>query len=200
MRFRLAIGLLVVTAANCLLALASEPIPACIFTLPVKRDPTQCFPEWPITTRLIDNRIDLEPLNTHPDRRLSLADGLVVFGVGGKFGYCDRDGVVRIKALYDQAQAFSEKRAVIEVDRKYGYVDTNGTVIVKPAFKWAYPYWKGLGGVQSGDLWGLLDINGEWVIRPKYKELSLLVGGIRVTTVDGREGWIDSTGTISRYE
>lgn len=91
------------------------------------------------------------------------ADGYRSYYKNGLFGYKDSLGNVAIEAAWDQAEAFSEDRAVVYRDGLAGYIDLQGKVISEPRWNIAHPYMNGLAVVQGTDGWHALDPDGKLI-------------------------------------
>jgi hypothetical protein len=53
--------------------------------------------------------------------------------LGGKWGYIDPTGALRIPVRFDDAFAFSERRARVVVDGLAGFIDEAGAWVAEPA-------------------------------------------------------------------
>lgn len=120
---------------------------------------------------------------------------LVGIAVEGKFGFQDKQGVIRIPARFENVGQFSEGLAKVQVDQTVGYINTMGNMVIKlpydiPYFnRRGYSYqalWarardfkEGLAAVilfvddqnsPNGkiDRWGYIDRQGKVSIPPKY--------------------------------
>jgi hypothetical protein len=131
--------------------------------------------------------------------------------IGGKWGYIDKTGAIKIQPQFDGAGDFSDGLAgVMAVEggvQKYGYIDTSGTLVIKPQFDWESSFSEGLAAVGAGsaeDLrCGFIDKTGRTVIPMQYELASptwKFSGGLCKVMVkeagQQRWGFIDKTGTM----
>jgi hypothetical protein len=93
------------------------------------------------------------------------------FDETGKYGYMDKEGVVKIEPQWDYASDFYMGYGTVSNDSKYGMVDKDGNVVVPIIYQ-------NLGNINT-DLQSLF--NPELLIRAKK---------------DGLWGYIDETGTV----
>ncbi len=89
---------------------------------------------WPHLARTGTSITDM--MATEPVRRLS--DNLRAVKVGGKWGYIDKDGAIRIKPQFDMAGDFSEGYAWVMVTvngkKKIGLIDSKGVYSIQPEY------------------------------------------------------------------
>src|SRR5439155_21035691 len=91
------------------------------------------------------------------DKVMDFAEGLAAVRVGDKWGYVDESGAVAIEIKFEQADSFSEGRAVVAMGHdenlRFGFIDTTGTFVVAPRFREARVFHEGLARVtELGDL------------------------------------------------
>jgi len=95
---------------------------------------------------------------------------------GGRVGFVDASGAVRIAPEVDDASAFSEGLAVAKRGADWGFVDIDGEWAIEPRFEEARPFKNGVarvlvtipgerGGPPLGSSWELVDRSGETVAR-----------------------------------
>ena len=146
----------------------------------------------------------------------SFHEGLAAVRIGDKYGYIDRSGQVLIAPRFDYAQIFSEGLARIVMNRRSGYIDKTGTIVIAPRFHKAFKFSDGLARVcappSHPDLLfriarllgyedryaypcGYIDRTGKLIIGYQFLPASGFDNGYaRVTTLDGRQGYIDHSG------
>ncbi len=56
---------------------------------------------------------------------------------GGKWGFVDSVGFIRINPVYDEAKGFRSHIAAVKVGRNWGYINNRGQYVFKPQFKFA---------------------------------------------------------------
>ena len=193
MRLLAIAGIFFCSYAFCLTLLAEdlkvdEIIPARIMTLPVKEDPTLCFPQSPVNTFLLGDRVNLKELQHYPERKLWLVEGLSVFGIRGKEGYCDQEGKIVIPAQFERADNFHNGLAVIQLAGKYGYIDPTGKFVIKPRFERAENFNEKRAVVAIDGKYGYIDLKGEVVIEPKYSSAATFYAGRAIVRLDNKFG------------
>lgn len=146
-------------------------------------------------------------------RHASFHEGLAAVRIGDAYGYIDSSGRVVIEPRFDHANIFSEGLARVVVDGLSGYIDRAGAIVIEPRFERAHKFSEGLARVcapprQPSLLFriaqlvgyedfqaypcGYIDRTGKLVIDYRYLPATGFQGGYaRVTTLDGRTGYID---------
>ncbi len=151
--------------------------------------------------------------------KASYHEGLAAVRIGDRYGYIDRSGHVVIPPRFQYAQIFSEGLARVVIADRSGYIDRTGRVVIEPRFHRAFRFSDGLARVcappEHPSLlfrvarlvgWedhyaypcGYIDRHGELVIEYQYLPADGFENGYaRVTTLDGREGYIDHSGRFA---
>jgi hypothetical protein len=112
------------------------------------------------------------------------ADTLRPFQRGGKWGYIDSSGRVRVEPRFEWAEEFSEGLAAFEsVDGKYGFVDETGRVVVEPKFDNWTEFSEGVAAVSLDFAWGYIDKAGAWVIPPRFASARPFHDGLALVAV-----------------
>ncbi len=142
----------------------------------------------------------------------ALADqGEVLFPVrsGGKWGYIDKTGQLKIQPQYDYAFEFAEGLAAIctgvtrwstgspeefPEDGKWGYIDQTGTVIIQPQFEFASSFSEGAAHVRTAGKSGFIDRTGQWVIPAEFSWADNFSDGLAGAEQSGLWGYIDRKG------
>ena len=79
--------------------------------------------------------------------------------IGGKWGFVDKEGNIKIEPQFNDARSFSNGLAAVKIDDKWGFIDEDGTVCIEPAFYDAKDFnEKGSCFVNVGESWQLLKI------------------------------------------
>jgi hypothetical protein len=68
------------------------------------------------------------------------SEGLAPVRVKGRWGYMDRNGVMKIKPAYTSVGSFDQGFAVIATEKGYGLIDKTGEVRLSPKFQWLVIY------------------------------------------------------------
>lgn len=148
--------------------------------------------------------------------KASFHQGLAAVRLGDQYGYIDRSGRVIIPPRFQFAQIFSEGLARVVIDDRSGYIDRSGRILIAPQFHKAFKFSDGLARVcapprQPSLLFrvfrwlgwedheaypcGYIDQTGKLVIDYQFLPSHGFVNGYaQVTTLDGREGYIDHAG------
>ena len=117
-------------------------------------------------------------------------DGLIGAGIGGKQGFIDRLGNVKIPFIYEEIYAFENGYAGVKLDGKYGVIDERGSVIIPFEYDEVYYTGKALFAVGKGcgKDWELLllDENGQNVLPVRCEGFKNSEGLAWVRTIEGR--------------
>ena len=138
------------------------------------------------------------------------ASGLYPVSVGGKWGYIDKTGAIKIQPQFDGARDFSDGLAMVSIAYKWGYIDTSGTMVIQPRFEpaLAYPFSEGLAAVGKASAedarYGFMDKTGTVVIPMQYElapsptwEFSEGLCKVMVREAgEQRWGFVDKTGAM----
>ncbi len=132
------------------------------------------------------------------------ASGLYPISVGGKWGYIDKTGIVKIQPQFGMASDFSEGLAPVSAltgNQEWGYIDTSGAMVIQPQFFLAAAFSEGLAMVEAKSdqdvLCGFIDKTGHLVIPARYQWTSAFSEGL-CAVMNGEQEWgyIDKTGTM----
>jgi len=139
-----------------------------------------------------------------PPASMRTPASLYAFRMGGKYGFVDATGRIRITPRFDDALPFGRNLAPVAMGGKWGFVDRRGLLVLKPRWDWAYWFSEGLaavslGGHRWGDYvkggkWGYIDPSGRFVIPPRFEEAGEFCGGVAVVRTDEGQGVIDRRG------
>ena len=133
------------------------------------------------------------------------ADGLAYFREKDEklYGYCDKKGEIKIKASFDDADAFAGGIAVV-VSRneetgeyRYGIIDTKGNFTLDYQKQPLYNLGEGLVAFQKdNDKWGIMDKKGKVVLDATYGRIMPFTNGLaQVRKFDGiKWGFVDTKG------
>lgn len=114
-----------------------------------------------------------------------------------KFGFVNAKAELVIPCTYDDAQGFSQGRAIVIKNDLFGFIDTSGTVMVKPKYELAYSFSESLACVQINGRRGFIDLSGKLVIPAIYTQCFYFSEGLcYVTKSDNYDSfyYIDKTG------
>ncbi|MFA0961396.1 WG repeat-containing protein [Roseivirga sp. BDSF3-8] len=127
------------------------------------------------------------------------------FGVriGGKYGFVDVNGDLRIANRYDSIGHFTEGMAPIKLLGRWGYVDKIERLLVQPLYDEAYPFHDGMAIIKMKGKYGMINKEGDRVIEAKYDEIHRGPSGRIVVRLGDRYGLFSSSGEtliIPKYE
>ena len=91
------------------------------------------------------------------------ADLIPQENINGKFGYSNPQGFMIIRAKFDSARPFREKRAAVEIDGKWGFINEQGRFVGKCEYQDVRDFVGGYALVKKDNLWGVMDMNGKLV-------------------------------------
>jgi len=126
-------------------------------------------------------KTDISKANARDLGNFTAAEGLCRFKSGGRWGYFDRRGQVRIAATFFQAGDFCLGTAPVRMGARFGLIDTTGRYVLEPKqYFWIGPFDpQGLAQVRTvkdGPM-GLLDTRGKLVAPIQYASIDTFFGG-----------------------
>ena len=77
---------------------------------------------------------------TYEDARPFAYSGWAAVKIGGKWGFVDTTGTIKIQPQYDDAMSFSGNLAAVLVDDLWGYLAATGNIAIAPRFLQAKPF------------------------------------------------------------
>ena len=157
--------------------------------------------------------------DTQPKPNSDMPSRLLLVKVGGKWGFIDSSGKLKITPQFDSAEEFREERAVVCLGKceffpqdppagesKFGLIDEQGRYIANPQFDDAGSFSEGLANVCTGRCgyessdgrWGFVDKTGNVVIPLQFGRAYPFSGGLAAICVgncgkDGQGKWVSST-------
>jgi hypothetical protein len=111
-----------------------------------------------------------------------------------RYGFVDREGKMRIPAIYDEASDFCGGLATVKLNAKWGYIDTRGNAVIPFIYDEAHVFTDGIALVKLDGRYGYIDTGGNAVIPFIYDEAHGFAHGIALVRLDGRYGYIDTQG------
>lgn len=158
----------------------------------------ECFPDSDAQVRFEGERVVLEDFKRYENLEPRLCDGLVAFNLNEKWGACDQDGKIVLPATFESGFEFHEGLAGVRVGDKFGFIDKAGKWVIKPRFDTEHT-WDFVGEVcpvYVGGKGAVIDKKDEFVWQPGLLRSEILGGGIFIQTSDGREGFLDDSGSL----
>lgn len=152
--------------------------------------PTKYHMVWPFTEGLARVR------NDFPNGTWRTMEGDQV-AYRYQYGFVDRDGNEVIPLQFEQAEYFSEGRAMVVPTnfKLYGIIDKTGRFVHLPEFEDGGLFHEGLARACVKHKCGYVDRDGTWVIPPTFETAGDFHGALaRVSWKEGEAGYIDRTG------
>jgi hypothetical protein len=118
---------------------------------------------------------------------------------GGKYGYVDERGRLRISNRYEGAQPFSEGLAAVRLAGKWGFVNKHDKIAIQPYYEEVTPIGGGFSMARKGKKWGLIDKNGKETTDFTYDRISRDTTGVFVTDKGGKQGLLGKNGVETLY-
>jgi hypothetical protein len=113
-----------------------------------------------------------------------------------KWGFIDKDNIIKIEPQYLGVSSFHGGRCVVVNDeKKCGYIDIAGKLIINCQFDGAWDYSNGMAIVNFGGKYGVIDENGKYLINPQYSEIRTDKDMFLVKQ-DEKWGWVDTKGNV----
>jgi hypothetical protein len=119
------------------------------------------------------------------------SEGLAKIRTGGRYGFIDEKGQVKIKPEYENAGKFSGGVAWVKSKDKYGYIDMLGNLKIPISFQSASDFSEGVARVRLNGKYGYIDHNGKMVIEPQFTEAGNFSNGLVAIRVDFKYGYFD---------
>jgi len=98
---------------------------------------------------------------------------LIPYRLKNKWGYCDVNGNIKIKPVFEKVELFNKDGyAIVKQSGKFGIIDINGKTKIKPIFEYIGLYNEdGHAIVKQSGKFGIIDTNGIYTCTPQFKEL-----------------------------
>lgn len=107
--------------------------------------------------KMIDKTGKVYSKELYEDAKVFADATLAAVKIGGKWGYVNRDGDMKIDPQFEDARSFSNGLAAVKIDGKWGYIDLTGELVLAASFLDAKDMSSsGTAYVQTGDDWELL--------------------------------------------
>jgi len=127
--------------------------------------------------------------------------GLAAFRVSidgeDKWGYVDKEGVVKINPQFANTTYFSEELSSVKnTEGKWGYINKAGELVINYQFDGAYQFDNGNAIVLSDGKFGVIGKDGKFLINPQYSDM-LSDGDNFLIKMENKWGWCDNKGKIT---
>lgn len=124
------------------------------------------------------------------------SQGLAPVKKGGRYGYIDMNGQMKIQPQFEGAGLFSFGFAQVRRGEKYGYIDRTGQLKIEYRFDDAGPMREGRAPVKLEGRYGYIDQGGRIVIQPRFEAAGPFYEKRAAVRVEGRYGYIDPDGEL----
>lgn len=91
-----------------------------------------------------------------------------VLTLDGDYGFIDQTGTIVIEPIYDQAESFYERMAVVRKNNQDGYIDKSGRLVNPFRNGFAFVFSGGLAAVELEGKVGFIDTQGKVVIPAQF--------------------------------
>jgi hypothetical protein len=117
------------------------------------------------------------------------------------YKFIDDKGSCALDIAFDDANSFSEGRAMVGLNGRYGYIDVQGRLAIDCRFTLARDFSDGLARVEQEESRagfsppsGFIDHDGQMVIAPTLYSAESFRGGMSLVTTEKSIGYINRTG------
>jgi hypothetical protein len=125
------------------------------------------------------------------------SNGLLAVEIDDKWGYVNKKGEVVIQALYDNAAAFHDNKAVVLINDKMQLIDTDGKNLLSKSYDRLYrDVLSNTIIYNSDDKWGLMNEKGEIITDALYDFFGLFSDGLALIGVGDKYGFMDTSGKM----
>jgi hypothetical protein len=140
-----------------------------------------------------------------PDTRAGyFVNGLAPVWAGQDYyRFIDTTGCFAFEDGFDDANSFSEDRAVVRLNRRYGFIDTAGRIAVGCRFTLARDFSDGLARVEEqaprvgfSPPSGFINLDGQMVIPPTFYSAESFRDGLSLVTTEDSIGYINKLGAF----
>lgn len=114
---------------------------------------------------------------------------------GGKWGYVDTDGKIRIDGKFDAAHDFSEELAAVKMGNLWGYINSKGDFAIPLSLEQADNFAGGRAKVRKKGYVGFINHKGGEVIKCQFDEIGNFENGEAYAVYKGKKGIIDGNGS-----
>jgi hypothetical protein len=143
--------------------------------------------------------VETPPIDATPE---PVQTRLFAFQEGGKWGFKDQEGTMKIAPKFDKVFEFGVHEVTIAAINGgtgllYGVIDEQGNWVgAQPQFNDARAFSEGYAAVRQGDNWGYVDENGRTAVTPVYASAGDFSEGVARVSQNQRFGYIDATGAM----
>ncbi len=142
-------------------------------------------------------------LSAYTIRRIAESEGIYVLNYSGKFGYIDKEHILKTPVVLDSVD-FSGKYSYGRLQRvmykdRYGFADRkSGEIVIACQYEDTKPQNKGLFWVKKDGKWGCIDSANREKIPFRFDYSGGFAdNGLAAVLVDGNFGHVDTTGKFT---
>ena len=141
------------------------------------------YPEYPYFEEL---KLDFELATTrfYPFRKKE------------KWGFIDEYGEVRIEAIFDWTESFSEQLTLVGIGDDAFYIDKRGQRLGEKVFEDGLPFNQGFAVVDAEGYQGIINRMGQWLLKPEYDACGEYSEGLFFLERDGLFAYANSSGEL----
>lgn len=123
---------------------------------------------------------------------------IIPFKDNGKWGYKDKNSMIKIIPKYDEASQFQNNIAVVKLNEKNGLINNRDSIIISfGIYDDIYAFKEKRARVKKNNLFGIIDNNGHEILPCIYKSSDNYRFGLcQLTDRNNKKGIVDSNGNI----
>lgn len=133
------------------------------------------------------------PLKPRYEKIEQYSNGYARMTYGGKLGFIDKNGKLRISNQYDEIAHFHEDMCAFKLLGKWGYIDKAEHIWVQPFFELTLDFQGGLGAVMKNNKWGFVDQYGKEITKLLYSEIRYDGRGFYAVKRNNHWGMVNKT-------
>jgi hypothetical protein len=123
-------------------------------------------------------------------------EGRAMFIKGGKIGFIDLRGNIRVAPQYKEARNYHEGAAAVLLNGKWAFIDPDESILVQPLYQEVKDFRNGLSRCRTGKQWSFVGKDGKVVSKLTYDDIKeeennkwylIKNGKIGLGDVNGRE-------------
>lgn len=126
-----------------------------------------------------------------------------IIKVGGKYGFTDSKGILKITYRYDSLLPYTDDLAAFKLRGKWGFINSEEKIVIQPNFGTVSAFKNNTSVVSQSKGVGLINSKGKYILKPKYESISSLKTNLWLVTMDNLIGLFDSGGNVivqNKYE
>ena len=119
-----------------------------------------------------------------------------ITNIGGKYGFTDGNGKLKIEAKFDDAKKFTQGIAPAKLNGNWGYINEMGNAVIDFQFEDAQAFTNKLAAVKKFEQWGFIDKNGKIIINYQFDNTGSFTDSITWAQQINSFGFIDRQGRV----